>query len=59
MNIELAQYLLPEDALDYFEIVSHNSSSENEIHFYFEEENLLPKLQHQRQNLTVSLQKTF
>ena len=43
MDIELAQYLLPEGLLDYFEIVSHKSSSENEIHFYLEEKNLLPK----------------
>lgn len=42
MDIELARYLLPEGILDYFEIVNH-SASENEIHFYFEEKNVLPK----------------
>lgn len=42
MDIELAQYLLPEGVLDYFEIVDHKSS-ENKVHFYLEEKNVLPK----------------
>ena len=42
MDIELASYLLPEGLLDYFEIVRHKSS-EDTIHFYLEEKNVLPQ----------------
>ncbi|ADV47379.1 transposase [Cellulophaga sp. E16_2] len=42
MDIELVRYLLPEGVLDYFEIVSHQSS-EGKVHFYLEEKNVLPK----------------
>ncbi|TYC09746.1 transposase, partial [Bizionia gelidisalsuginis] len=42
MDIKLAQYLLPEGVMDYFEIVDHKSSEGN-VHFYLEEKNLLPK----------------
>jgi len=42
LNKDLAQYLLPEGILDYFEIV--NDTIENErIHFYLEEKNILPQ----------------
>jgi len=42
LDIELASYLLPEGLLEYFEIVSHKSS-EDKIHFYLEEKNVLPQ----------------
>lgn len=42
MDIELARYLLPEEILEYFAIVSHNAC-EDKIHFYLEEKNILPK----------------
>ncbi len=42
MNIELARYLLPEDLLEYFDIVSDKSTS-GETHFYLEEKNILPQ----------------
>ncbi|TYB78184.1 transposase, partial [Bizionia saleffrena] len=42
MDIKLAQYLLPEGVMDYFEIVDHKSSEGN-VHFYLEEKNVLPK----------------
>lgn len=42
MDIELARYLLPEGILDYFVVVGHKSS-EDKVHFYLEEKNVLPK----------------
>lgn len=42
LDIELAQYFLPEGMLDYFEIVRHDASADK-IHFYLEEKNVLPK----------------
>ena len=45
MDIELARYLLPDDILEYFDIVNHNSSKDK-IHFYLEEKNVLPKEYH-------------
>tara|TARA_R110002049_G_scaffold257573_1_gene433023 strand:- start:1058 stop:1399 length:342 start_codon:yes stop_codon:yes gene_type:complete len=42
LDIELAQYLLPEGVLDYFDIVDHKIS-EGKVHFYLEEKNVLPK----------------
>ena len=42
MNIELARYLLPEGLLEYFDIVSDKSTSQ-ETHFYLEEKNILPQ----------------
>lgn len=41
MNLNLAQYLLPEAILEYFDIVSSKSESDK-IHFYLEEKNILP-----------------
>lgn len=42
MDIELARYLLPEYLLEYFDIVSHKSTSDK-THFYLEEKNVLPQ----------------
>ncbi len=42
LDIELARYLLPQGILEYFAIVSHKSTKE-QIHFYLEEKNVLPK----------------
>jgi len=36
LELELARYLLPSDILEYFDLVSHNSTEE-QIHFYLEE----------------------
>ncbi len=41
MNLNLAQYLLPEGILEYFDIVSSKSESDK-IHLYLEEKNILP-----------------
>jgi hypothetical protein len=41
LNLNLAQYLLPEGILDYFDIVSSKTESDK-IHFYLEEKNILP-----------------
>ncbi|WP_026837011.1 hypothetical protein [Gillisia sp. JM1] len=45
MDKELARYLLPEGILEYFEIISHKSSTDK-VHFYLEEKNILPKEHH-------------
>ena len=42
MNKDLAQYLLPEGILDYFEIVKDETENER-VHFYLEERNILPE----------------
>ena len=42
MDKELARYLLPDGILEYFDISNHNSIKDK-IHFYLEENNLLPK----------------
>ena len=42
MNIDLANYFLPEGLLDYFEIVADTLENDR-IHFYLEEKNILPK----------------
>lgn len=42
MNKDLAQYLLPEGILDYFEIVKAETQNDR-VHFYLEEKNILPE----------------
>ena len=42
MNKDLAQYLLPEGILDYFEIVKDETQNDR-VHFYLEEKNILPE----------------
>jgi len=41
MNLKSVRYFLPEGILEYFDIVSHTSSSDK-IHLYLEEKNILP-----------------
>jgi hypothetical protein len=40
LNSELAQYLLPEGLLGYFDIVA-DITTDNQTHFYLEKENIL------------------
>jgi hypothetical protein len=40
LNIELANYLLPESILDYFEIKKHSTKGDT-IHLYLKEKNIL------------------
>ena len=42
MNIDLANYFLPEGILDYFEIVD-DSIKNDQVHFYLEVKNILPQ----------------
>lgn len=41
MDLNLAQFFLPSEILDFFDIVSHKSDIDN-IHFSLEEKNILP-----------------
>tara|TARA_B110000240_G_C13513011_1_gene461067 strand:+ start:8862 stop:9065 length:204 start_codon:yes stop_codon:yes gene_type:complete len=51
LNIELANYLLPESILDYFEIKKHGTKGDT-IHFYLKEKNIL--LEEYQSNLSHS-----
>ena len=42
MNKDLAQYLLPEGIIDYFEIVKDETQNDR-VHFFLEEKNILPE----------------
>ena len=42
MNKDLAQYLLPDGLLDYFEIVKDETQNDR-VHFYLEERNIIPQ----------------
>ena len=42
MNKDLAQYLLPDGLLDYFEIVKIETQNDR-VHFYLEERNIIPE----------------
>ncbi|MBE7660313.1 transposase [Tenacibaculum finnmarkense] len=42
MNIALAKCFLPEEILDYFNIISDKIEND-QVHFYLEERNMLPK----------------
>ena len=42
MNKDLAQYLLPDGLLDYFEIVKDETQNDR-VHFYLKERNIIPQ----------------
>jgi len=42
LNKDLAQYLLPDGLLDYFEIVKDETQNDR-VHFYLEERNIIPQ----------------
>ena len=42
MNKDLAQYLLPDGILNYFEIVKIETQNDR-VHFYLEERNIIPE----------------
>jgi len=42
LNINLTKYLLPEEILDYFEIVTDKIQND-QVHFYLEKKNILPQ----------------